>query len=112
MSTTTTEPVLSYDEALERYDPVMGLEVHVELNTETKMFCGCATEFGAEPSTQVCPVCRGLPGAQAGYVPRSRMVPIFMAATSPVLHRPVESSHFGHAAPGMAHTRHRSSAGS
>ncbi len=63
MSTTTTEPVLSYDEALERYDPVMGLEVHVELNTETKMFCGCATEFGAEPSTQVCPVCLGLPGA-------------------------------------------------
>lgn len=63
MSTTATEPVLSYDEALDRYDPVMGLEVHVELNTETKMFCGCATEFGAEPSTQVCPVCLGLPGA-------------------------------------------------
>ena len=63
MSTATTEPVLSYDEALERYDPVMGLEVHVELNTETKMFCGCATGFGAEPNTQVCPVCLGLPGA-------------------------------------------------
>jgi len=41
----------------------MGLEVHVELNTATKMFCGCATTFGAEPNTQVCPVCLGLPGA-------------------------------------------------
>jgi len=52
-----------YDEALTRYDPVMGLEVHVELNTATKMFCGCATGFGAEPNTQTCPVCLGLPGA-------------------------------------------------
>ena len=41
----------------------MGLEVHVELNTATKMFCGCAAGFGAEPNTQVCPVCLGLPGA-------------------------------------------------
>src|SRR3954469_5534815 len=55
--------VLSYDEALGAYDPVLGLEVHVELNTATKMFCGCSTEFGAEPNTQVCPVCLGLPGA-------------------------------------------------
>lgn len=55
--------VLDYDEALERFDPVLGLEVHVELNTATKMFCGCRTEFGAEPNTQVCPVCLGLPGA-------------------------------------------------
>jgi aspartyl-tRNA(Asn)/glutamyl-tRNA(Gln) amidotransferase subunit B len=60
---TTAEEIVDYDEALERYDPVMGLEVHVELNTATKMFCGCATEFGAEPNTQVCPVCLGLPGA-------------------------------------------------
>jgi aspartyl-tRNA(Asn)/glutamyl-tRNA(Gln) amidotransferase subunit B len=52
-----------FDEALSRYEPVVGLEVHVELNTATKMFCGCATEFGAEPNTQVCPVCLGLPGA-------------------------------------------------
>jgi aspartyl-tRNA(Asn)/glutamyl-tRNA(Gln) amidotransferase subunit B len=57
------EAVVNYDEALGRYDPVMGLEVHVELNTATKMFCGCATTFGAEPNTQVCPVCLGLPGA-------------------------------------------------
>ncbi|MBD2758390.1 Asp-tRNA(Asn)/Glu-tRNA(Gln) amidotransferase subunit GatB [Yimella sp. cx-573] len=58
-----TDDVVSYDEAIATYDPVMGLEVHVELNTNTKMFCGCATEFGAEPNTQVCPVCLGLPGA-------------------------------------------------
>jgi aspartyl-tRNA(Asn)/glutamyl-tRNA(Gln) amidotransferase subunit B len=59
----TTEDLVDYDEAVERYDPVMGLEVHVELNTATKMFCGCATGFGAEPNSQVCPVCLGLPGA-------------------------------------------------
>ena len=58
-----TETLMSYDEALATFDPVMGLEVHVELNTASKMFCGCPTEFGAEPNTQVCPVCLGLPGA-------------------------------------------------
>ena len=65
MSTATraSEPVVEYGEVLKKYDPVMGLEVHVELNTATKMFCGCATGFGAEPNTQVCPVCLGLPGA-------------------------------------------------
>ena len=55
--------VLSYEEALAAYDPVLGLEVHVELNTTSKMFCGCSTAFGAEPNTQVCPVCLGLPGS-------------------------------------------------
>jgi aspartyl-tRNA(Asn)/glutamyl-tRNA(Gln) amidotransferase subunit B len=45
------------------YEPVIGLEVHVELGTRTKMFCGCPTAFGAEPNTQVCPVCLGLPGS-------------------------------------------------
>src|SRR5256885_2548425 len=44
------------------YAPVIGLETHVELGTRTKMFCGCPTAFGAEPNTQVCPVCLGLPG--------------------------------------------------
>jgi aspartyl-tRNA(Asn)/glutamyl-tRNA(Gln) amidotransferase subunit B len=55
--------LLDYDEALELFDPVMGLEVHVELGTKTKMFCSCPTEFGAEANTQVCPTCLGLPGA-------------------------------------------------
>jgi aspartyl-tRNA(Asn)/glutamyl-tRNA(Gln) amidotransferase subunit B len=55
--------VLPYEEALAAYDPVLGLEVHVELNTVSKMFCGCSTAFGAEPNTQVCAVCLGLPGS-------------------------------------------------
>jgi len=54
---------LNYDSALAIYEPTLGLEVHVELNTNSKMFCGCATEFGAEPNTQTCPVCLGLPGS-------------------------------------------------
>ncbi|HET8615059.1 MAG TPA: Asp-tRNA(Asn)/Glu-tRNA(Gln) amidotransferase subunit GatB [Actinomycetales bacterium] len=58
-----TDEVLDYDEVVRDFDPVFGLEVHVELSTRTKMFCGCSTEFGAEPNTQVCPVCLGLPGA-------------------------------------------------
>ena len=44
------------------YDIVIGLEIHVEMKTKTKLFCGCSTEFGAAPNTQVCPVCLGLPG--------------------------------------------------
>ena len=52
-----------YDEVIERFDPVLGLEVHVELSTATKMFCGCTNTFGGEPNTQVCPVCLGLPGS-------------------------------------------------
>ena len=45
------------------YEAVMGIECHVELKTKTKMFCGCRNVFGAEPNTNVCPVCLGLPGA-------------------------------------------------
>ena len=55
--------LMDYDDVLARFDPVLGLEVHVELSTATKMFCGCSTTFGAEPNTQVCPVCLGLPGS-------------------------------------------------
>jgi aspartyl-tRNA(Asn)/glutamyl-tRNA(Gln) amidotransferase subunit B len=54
---------MSYEDVLRRYEPVIGLETHVELGTASKMFCGCATEFGAEPNTQVCAVCLGLPGS-------------------------------------------------
>jgi aspartyl-tRNA(Asn)/glutamyl-tRNA(Gln) amidotransferase subunit B len=50
-------------EILAKYEPVIGLEVHVQLLTETKAFCGCSTRFGSAPNTQVCPVCLGLPGA-------------------------------------------------
>jgi aspartyl-tRNA(Asn)/glutamyl-tRNA(Gln) amidotransferase subunit B len=46
-----------------RFEPVIGLETHVELGTRTKMFCGCPTTFGADPNTQICPVCLGLPGS-------------------------------------------------
>jgi aspartyl-tRNA(Asn)/glutamyl-tRNA(Gln) amidotransferase subunit B len=58
-----TTTLVPYDEALTRYEPVLGIETHIELGTESKMFCGCPTEFGAPPNTQVCPVCLGLPGA-------------------------------------------------
>ena len=54
---------MSYDAAMAKYEPVLGIETHVELGTRTKMFCGCPTAFGAQPNTQVCPVCLGLPGS-------------------------------------------------
>jgi len=56
-------PALATPEAIARYEPVIGLEVHVQLATATKIFCGCPTSFGAPPNTNVCPVCLGLPGA-------------------------------------------------
>jgi aspartyl-tRNA(Asn)/glutamyl-tRNA(Gln) amidotransferase subunit B len=63
MTASTAVDLTDYDEVIARFDPVLGMEVHVELGTATKMFCGCPTEFGAEPNTQTCPVCLGLPGA-------------------------------------------------
>ncbi len=59
----STETLVPYDEALTRYEPVLGIETHIELGTRSKMFCGCATSFGAPPNTQVCPVCLGMPGS-------------------------------------------------
>ena len=48
---------------MSQYEPVIGLEIHAQLLTATKIFCGCSTRFGAPPNTHVCPVCLGLPGA-------------------------------------------------
>ncbi len=59
----STPTLMDYDEALARFEPVLGIETHIELGTASKMFCGCPTGFGAEPNTQVCPVCLGLPGS-------------------------------------------------
>src|SRR6185312_13423066 len=53
----------SLSTAIQKYEVVIGLEVHVQLLTATKAFCGCSTTFGAPPNTNVCPVCLGLPGA-------------------------------------------------
>jgi aspartyl-tRNA(Asn)/glutamyl-tRNA(Gln) amidotransferase subunit B len=50
-------------EIMTKYEPVIGLEVHVQLLTATKAFCGCANRFGSDPNTNICPVCLGLPGA-------------------------------------------------
>ena len=57
------DELMNYEQALAQFEVVIGLEVHVELNTKTKMFCGCKNEFGNEPNTNVCPICIGLPGS-------------------------------------------------
>jgi aspartyl-tRNA(Asn)/glutamyl-tRNA(Gln) amidotransferase subunit B len=60
---TAVAELVPFDEALKVYEPVIGLETHVELGTITKMFCGCPTTFGLPPNSAVCPVCLGLPGS-------------------------------------------------
>src|SRR5271167_1237307 len=62
MTKFATETALS-PELLAKYEVVVGLEVHAQLLTKTKVFCGCSTRFGDAPNTNVCPVCLGLPGA-------------------------------------------------
>ncbi len=64
MTTTSHGDVyIPFDEAMSRYEPVIGIETHVELGTNSKMWCGCSTDFGSDANTQVCPVCLGLPGS-------------------------------------------------
>lgn len=58
-----TEKLMKFSEAIKRFDPVFGLEVHVELNTNTKLFCPAHYEFGGEPNTELTPVSLGLPGS-------------------------------------------------
>jgi len=62
MAKTAPEAISLPPEVLAKYEPVIGLEVHVQLLTRTKIFCGCSTRFGDPPNTNVCPVCLGLPG--------------------------------------------------
>ncbi len=59
----SSSALIATPEEIAKYEPVIGLEVHVQLNTCTKIFCGCPTGFGAPPNSNVCPVCLGLPGA-------------------------------------------------
>jgi aspartyl-tRNA(Asn)/glutamyl-tRNA(Gln) amidotransferase subunit B len=59
----SSAPAIATPDEISKYESVIGLEVHVQLNTRTKIFCGCPTGFGAAPNSNVCPVCLGLPGA-------------------------------------------------
>src|SRR5258707_13010141 len=58
-----TPTTSNFIDIVANYQPVIGLEVHVQLLTQTKAFCGCINRYGGEPNTHCCPVCLGLPGA-------------------------------------------------
>src|SRR5713226_5774687 len=79
MAKSTPEAPSIAPDVLAKYEPVIGLEVHVQLLTRTKIFCGCSTRFGDPPNTNVCPVCLGLPGALP--VPNKRAVEMAMRAS-------------------------------
>jgi aspartyl-tRNA(Asn)/glutamyl-tRNA(Gln) amidotransferase subunit B len=74
----TTLPVAVSAEVRAKYEAVIGIECHVELKTETKMFCGCPNQFGGEPNTKVCPVCLALPGALP--VPNEKAIELMIRA--------------------------------
>ncbi len=57
-----TKPRQLYIISYMEFEPVIGLEIHAQLKTKTKIFCGCSTAFGAPPNTHTCPVCLGMPG--------------------------------------------------
>ena len=63
MAKSASEAGVIAPEILAKYEPVIGLEVHVQLLTATKIFCGCANRFGDAPNSNVCTVCLGLPGS-------------------------------------------------
>src|SRR5450755_1676557 len=63
MSKSASEAGATAPDVLAKYEPVIGLEVHVQLLTNTKIFCACANRFGDAPNANVCPVCLGLPGS-------------------------------------------------
>jgi aspartyl-tRNA(Asn)/glutamyl-tRNA(Gln) amidotransferase subunit B len=78
MSATTERSASDRAALREKYEAVIGIECHVELKTVSKMFCGCANEFGGEPNTKVCPVCLALPGALP--VPNAKAIELMIAA--------------------------------
>src|SRR6202451_483582 len=63
MAKLTQDAISISPEVLAAYEPVIGLEVHVQLKTATKIFCACSTRFGDPPNSNTCPVCLGLPGS-------------------------------------------------